>query len=127
MHVGCSQTEVDKIFDVPDEYLAGMLVFAKLIVHAIEKAFDCKRCGISVIGLEVPHAHMHLVLPIHSSNDLEFHQRPAPGGTERHSRKIRLSSINDQPEAHTVDGFQHDWIGFEMFAELAIKHPCCGP
>ncbi|HAO47178.1 MAG TPA: HIT family protein [Ferruginibacter sp.] len=65
------KTEVDKIFDVPDEYLAGMLVFAKPIAHAIEKAFKCKRCGISVIGLEVPHAHMHLV-PINSANDLNF-------------------------------------------------------
>ena len=63
--------EVDKIFDVPDEYLSEMLVFAKPIAHAIEKAFDCKRCGISVIGLEVPHAHMHLV-PINSSSDLNF-------------------------------------------------------
>ena len=63
--------EVNKIFDVPDEYLAEMLVFAKPIAQAIEKAFDCKRCGISVIGLEVPHAHMHLI-PINSSNDLNF-------------------------------------------------------
>jgi histidine triad (HIT) family protein len=63
--------EVDKIFDVPDDYLAAMLVFAKPIAQAIEKAFDCNRCGISVIGLEVPHAHMHLV-PISSANDLNF-------------------------------------------------------
>ena len=63
--------EVDKIFDVPDDYLKEMLVFAKPIAHAIEKAFNCKRCGISVIGLEVPHAHMHLV-PINSANDLNF-------------------------------------------------------
>jgi histidine triad (HIT) family protein len=63
--------EVNKIFDVPDEYLSEMLVFAKPIAHAIEKAFHCKRCGISVIGLEVPHAHMHL-MPINSSNDLNF-------------------------------------------------------
>ena len=63
--------EVNKIFDVPDEYLAEMLVFAKPIAHAIEQAFDCSRCGISVIGLEVPHAHMHLV-PINSANDLNF-------------------------------------------------------
>lgn len=63
--------EVNKIFDVPDDYLAEMLVFAKPIAKAIEKAFDCKRCGISVIGLEVPHAHMHLV-PINTANDLNF-------------------------------------------------------
>jgi len=63
--------EVDKIFDVPDKYLSELLVFAKPIAHAIEKAFKCNRCGISAIGLEVPHAHMHLV-PISSSNDLNF-------------------------------------------------------
>ena len=63
--------EIDKLFDVPDDYLAEMLVFAKPIAHAIEKAFNCKRCGISVIGLEVSHAHMHLI-PINSSNDLNF-------------------------------------------------------
>lgn len=63
--------EIDKIFDVPDDYLAEMLVFAKPVAHAIEKAFDCKRCGISIIGIEVPHAHMHLV-PINSANDLNF-------------------------------------------------------
>ena len=63
--------EVDKIFDVPDNYLAEMLVFAKPVAHAIEKTFNCKRCGICVVGLEVPHPHMHLV-PINSSNDLNF-------------------------------------------------------
>jgi histidine triad (HIT) family protein len=65
------KTEVDKIFDVPDDYLADMLVFAKPVAHAIERTFNCKRCGICVVGLEVPHAHMHLV-PINSSNDLNF-------------------------------------------------------
>ncbi len=65
--------EINKIFDVPDDYLAEMLVFAKPIAKAIEKAFDCKRCGISVIGLEVPHAHMHLV-PINTADDLNFTQ-----------------------------------------------------
>jgi histidine triad (HIT) family protein len=63
--------EVDKIFDVPDEYLSEMLVFAKPIAKAIEKSFRCNRCGISVIGLEVAHAHMHLV-PINGMDDLNF-------------------------------------------------------
>ncbi|HKB44797.1 MAG TPA: HIT family protein [Chitinophagaceae bacterium] len=67
------KTEVDKLFDLPDEYLGEMLVFAKPIAHAIEKAFKCNRCGITVIGLEVPHAHLHLI-PINSSNDLNFTQ-----------------------------------------------------
>jgi histidine triad (HIT) family protein len=65
------KVEINKIFDVPDYYLAEMLVFAKPIAKAIEKTFACKRCGISVIGLEVPHAHMHLV-PINTANDLNF-------------------------------------------------------
>jgi histidine triad (HIT) family protein len=63
--------EVDKFFDMPDDYLSEMLVFAKPIAKAIEKSFHCDRCGIEVIGLEVPHAHMHL-LPINSSDDLNF-------------------------------------------------------
>ena len=50
--------ETDKFFDVPDDYLARILLFSKPIAHAIEKAFDCNRCGLSVIGLEVPHAHL---------------------------------------------------------------------
>lgn len=65
--------ETDKIFDLDDAYLSRMLVFAKPVAKAIEKAFDCNRVGISVIGLEVPHAHMHLV-PINSANDLNFTQ-----------------------------------------------------
>jgi histidine triad (HIT) family protein len=65
--------EVDNLFDLPAEYLSQMLVFAQPIAKAIEKSFRCNRCGISVIGLEVPHAHMHLI-PISSSNDLNFMQ-----------------------------------------------------
>lgn len=65
--------EVDKLFDLPADYLSQMLVFAQPIARAIEKAFKCNRCGISVIGIEVPHAHMHLI-PINSANDLNFTQ-----------------------------------------------------
>jgi len=65
--------EVDNLFDLPDDYLSQMLVFAKPIAKAIEKSFKCNRCGISVIGIEVPHAHIHLV-PINSANDLNFTQ-----------------------------------------------------
>ena len=63
--------EVDKVFDVDDALLAKWLVFAKPIAKAIEKTFECNRCGISVVGLEVPHAHMHLV-PINTADDLNF-------------------------------------------------------
>ncbi len=65
------KNETDKFFDLSDVYLSGMLLFAKPIAQGIEKAFDCNRCGISVVGLEVPHAHMHLV-PINSADDLNF-------------------------------------------------------
>ncbi|HEX9509037.1 MAG TPA: HIT family protein [Puia sp.] len=63
--------EIDKFFDVPDSYLANLLLFAKPIAHAIEAAFDCNRCGLAVIGLEVPHAHLHLV-PLDQADDLNF-------------------------------------------------------
>ena len=65
------KAETDKIFDLTDDLLSEMLVFAKPIAKAIETSFDCNRCGISVIGLEVPHAHMHLI-PINSADDLNF-------------------------------------------------------
>jgi histidine triad (HIT) family protein len=63
--------EVDKFFDMPDDYLGEMLVFSKPIAHAIEKSFRCNRCGMAVVGLEVPHAHLHLV-PINNIDDLNF-------------------------------------------------------
>ncbi|RYY61932.1 MAG: HIT family protein [Chitinophagaceae bacterium] len=65
--------EIDKFFDLPADYLSSILVFAKPIAAAIEKSVPCRRCGLSVIGLEVPHAHLHLV-PISEANDLNFVQ-----------------------------------------------------
>jgi len=65
------KTETDKFFDLSENYLSEMLVFAQPIAKAIEKSFPCNRCGVSVIGLEVPHAHLHLV-PIDSADDLNF-------------------------------------------------------
>ena len=68
--------EVNNLFDLPGDYLTGILEFARPIAKAIEKSFNCDRCGVSVIGLEVPHAHIHLI-PINSSNDLNFTQSKA--------------------------------------------------
>jgi histidine triad (HIT) family protein len=65
--------ETDNLFDLPEEFLGEILVFSKPIAKAIEKSFKCNRCGISVIGLEVPHAHVHLI-PINSAEDLNFTQ-----------------------------------------------------
>lgn len=63
--------ETDYIFDLDDHTLSGMMVFAKKVALAIEKCVPCKRIGIAVIGLEVPHAHIHLV-PLHSVHDINF-------------------------------------------------------
>ncbi len=63
--------EVDYIFDLNDEYLAEMMVFSKKIAKALDKAIPSKRVGVAVLGLEVPHAHIHLV-PLQSEANLDF-------------------------------------------------------
>ena len=63
--------EIDYIFDLDDELLGEMILFAKRVSLAIEKAINCKRVGVMVIGLEVPHAHIHLV-PIQNEGDLNL-------------------------------------------------------
>ncbi len=63
--------EVDKLFDVPDEYLANLLTFAKPTAKAIEKAYPCNRVSILTIGLEVPHAHVHLI-PMNKTEDMNL-------------------------------------------------------
>jgi histidine triad (HIT) family protein len=63
--------EIDRFLDMPDNYLSEILLFAKPIATAIEKSFPCKRCGLSVVGLEVPHAHLHLI-PLNTMNDINF-------------------------------------------------------
>lgn len=65
------KVEVDKLYDLEDDLLSQYLVFAKPIAKALEKAFPCERVGMSVVGLEVPHAHLHL-LPINGMSDLNF-------------------------------------------------------
>ena len=63
--------ETDYLFDLKDDLLAGMMVFSKKVARAIEKAISCKRIGVAVLGLEVPHAHIHLV-PINAESDISF-------------------------------------------------------
>ena len=63
--------EDDYIFNLTDDEIAGMMVFAKKVAAAIEKAVPCKRIGVAVIGLEVPHAHIHLI-PISQEGDMDF-------------------------------------------------------
>ena len=63
--------EVDYIFNLEDDVLAGLFVFAKNIALAIEKVIECERVGVAVIGLEVPHAHGHLI-PLNEVGDINF-------------------------------------------------------
>lgn len=66
--------EVDYIFNLEDEVLSGLVLFAKQIAPAIQQAIPCKRLGVSVIGLEVPHTHIHLI-PINEVGDMNFSKR----------------------------------------------------
>lgn len=63
--------ETDYIFDLSDEELAGLMVFAKKVAKALGKSIPCQRVGVAVLGLDVPHAHVHLV-PLNSGDDLNF-------------------------------------------------------
>jgi len=63
--------EIDYIFDLENDILQGLILFSKKVAAAIEKTVQCKRIGIAVLGLEVPHAHIHLV-PINSVHDIDF-------------------------------------------------------
>ena len=66
-----SEPEADYIFDLEDELLSEMVVFSKQVARGIKGAIDCKRVGVAVIGLEVPHVHMHLI-PISKEGDMSF-------------------------------------------------------
>ncbi len=63
--------EIDYIFEVPDALLGDMMVFAKAVAKKIEKVISCERIGVCVIGIEVPHAHIHLI-PMNSVSDMNF-------------------------------------------------------
>lgn len=63
--------ETDYLFDIEDEEYAALLLFAKRVAKAIKKAFPCKKVGMAVLGLEVAHAHIHLI-PLHSEGDMDF-------------------------------------------------------
>ncbi len=78
--------EVDYMFDLDDETLGGLHIFAKKIAKAIEKAVPCKRIGTTVIGLEVPHAHLHLI-PINGINDMNF-EKPKLKFTDEEFKQI---------------------------------------
>ena len=76
------KVEIDYIFNVEDELLGEMMVFAKQVAHKIERVFPCKRVGVTVIGLEVPHAHIHLI-PINALDDMNFAKEKMSLSSER--------------------------------------------
>lgn len=85
------KVETDYIFSLDDQTLAGLTLFAKKVATAIEKAIPCKRIGVAVMGMEVPHAHIHLV-PIQNEGDLNFakaHLKLEPAEMEAIAEKIR--------------------------------------
>lgn len=65
------KVEIDYIFDLDDDLLGEMMMFSKTVAHKIKKVIPCKKIGVTVIGLEVPHAHVHLI-PINSVSDMDF-------------------------------------------------------
>ena len=69
--------EVDYIFDLDDSTYTGLMAFAKTVAAAIEKAILCERIGMAVVGLEVPHAHIHLI-PLNSMADMDFSRKMSP-------------------------------------------------
>lgn len=82
--------ETDYLFDLDDAMLADMMVFAKKVAASLQKHIDCVRVGVAVIGLEVPHAHIHLI-PIKSESDMNFR-----------NPKMKLSPEEMQEIAETV-------------------------
>ncbi len=77
--------ETDYIFDLNDDALAGMMLFAKKVALALKEAVPCKRVGVAVIGLEVPHAHIHLV-PLNQESDISFSKPRLDLSPEEYSR-----------------------------------------
>jgi len=87
--------EIDFIFDLDDDTLAGLNVFSKKVAHAIKKAVPCKRIGVAVIGLEVPHTHVHLV-PMNSMGDLNFTRpklSPSKDELQEVAKKIKSAMV----------------------------------
>lgn len=68
------KTEIDKIFDIDDDLYVGLMQFSKKVAIALEKAVPCKRIGMAVIGLEVPHAHVHLI-PLNEMDEMRFQNK----------------------------------------------------
>ena len=83
--------EIDYIFDMDDESYFGLTLFAKIVATGLKKAFPCKKVGVAVIGLEVPHAHIHLI-PMNNVSDMNFSKeklKPTPEELAEAAAKIK--------------------------------------
>lgn len=87
------KVETDHFFDLDENFLSRILVFAKPVAKAIENTFSCNRCGMVVVGLEVPHAHLHLI-PIDRVNDMDF-KKPKLKLSEQAFRNIQERMIKN--------------------------------
>lgn len=89
------KVEVDYIFNLEDQLISDMMIFAKKVAKGIEKVIDCKRVGIAVVGLEVPHCHIHLI-PINKIEDMNFSNGPIKLSSEQFleiAKKINLAIV----------------------------------
>ncbi len=84
--------EIDYIFDLNDELYAGLMAFAKQIEPAIRQAVPCKKVGVAVIGLEVPHAHVHLI-PMNSIGDMDFTSKLKPSQEDLAETATKIRSF----------------------------------
>ena len=66
--------EINKIFEMDEDLYLGLMKFSKIVAKAVEKTVECKRIGVAVIGLEVPHTHVHLI-PLHDMDDMRFQRK----------------------------------------------------
>ncbi|MDI1305962.1 MAG: HIT family protein [bacterium] len=83
--------EIDKIFDIEDDLYIGLMQFSKKIAIALEKAVPCKRIGMAVIGLEVPHAHVHLI-PLNEMDEMRFQKKVSISKEEFEELTIRIKA-----------------------------------
>ena len=91
------KVEVDNIFDLDDATYTGLQMFAKIVAHAIKRSVPCIKVGVAVIGLEVPHAHIHLV-PVNQVSDMNFSKpKLSPSADQLHAmaEKIKAAIHND--------------------------------
>jgi histidine triad (HIT) family protein len=83
--------EINKIFDMEEELYLGLMKFSRKVAKALEKSIPCKRIGVAVVGLEVPHAHVHLI-PLHDMDDMRF------------QRKVSLTTDEFEELAKAIQG-----------------------